>query len=64
MLTLSHLQMHFDVSELAADNYFENIVAKEEIAHNEQFIILSKWYQLYSYFYFRRFLHFCPEILK
>ena len=42
VLTLSHLQKHFDA--IAAD---DNIVAKGEIAHDEQFHLWPQCFQFY-----------------
>ena len=44
LLTLSHFQMNFYAS---VTDEFENIVAKGEIADNEQFLLLPQCFQLY-----------------
>ena len=44
-LTLSHLQTHFDTTK--QQTTFENIVAKGEIAHDEQFHLSPQCFQLY-----------------
>ena len=44
-LNISHLQTHFDA--IAAETTFENIVAKGEIARDEQFPLWPQCFQLY-----------------
>ena len=45
-LTLTHIQM---VSEASATyNFFKEIMAKGEIAHGEQFLLLTQCYQSYT----------------
>ena len=48
--TLSRIYIHFLMPQLHIS--FENIVAKGEIAHNEQFLILTVFSTPFSYYYF------------
>ena len=45
--------------------HFENIVAKEEIAQNEQFILLPHCFQLFSIFKpsFKEIFHIFPQMV-